>query len=50
MGERGMRIGYWWESQKEREQYECHYEDGWIILKWVLDGMGWYGLNLSGSG
>jgi hypothetical protein len=22
MGRRGMRIGYWWESQKKREHWE----------------------------
>jgi hypothetical protein len=22
MGRRGMRIGYWWENQKQREHYE----------------------------
>jgi hypothetical protein len=22
MGRRGMNIDYWWESQKERDQYE----------------------------
>jgi hypothetical protein len=28
------------------------YQDvgGWIILKWILDRMGWYGLDRSGSG
>jgi hypothetical protein len=24
MGRRGMHIGYWWESQKERNLYEGH--------------------------
>jgi hypothetical protein len=24
-------------------------QGGWIILKWILDRMGWYGLDLSGS-
>jgi hypothetical protein len=28
------RIGYWWESQKEREDRDM---GGWIILKWILE-------------
>jgi hypothetical protein len=35
-----MHIGYWWESQKERDQDV----DGWTILKWILerwDGVDW---------
>jgi hypothetical protein len=40
-----MHIGYWWESQKERG-YEGYQDvDGWIILKWVLERMEWYGLD-----
>jgi hypothetical protein len=37
-------MGYWWESQKERNHYEDQYVGGWIILKWILegqDGVGW---------
>jgi hypothetical protein len=49
IGRKGMHIGYWWESQKER----AHWEDqdvGWrIILKWIFDGLRWYGLDLTGS-
>jgi hypothetical protein len=43
---RGMQIGYWWESQKERG----HYEDlrcRWVVnLKMDVREMGWvwYGL------
>jgi predicted choloylglycine hydrolase len=33
IGERGMHTGYWWESQKERDQFM----GGWIILKWILE-------------
>jgi hypothetical protein len=33
MGRRGMRIGYWWESQKERDHQEDEDVCGWTILK-----------------
>jgi hypothetical protein len=36
MGRRGMHIGFWWESQKERDHYECLDIGGRIILKWIL--------------
>jgi hypothetical protein len=42
-----MHIGYWWESQKERNHYENQDIGGWIILKWILerwDGVVWSGL------
>jgi hypothetical protein len=46
MGERrGMHIGYWWESQKERDHWEDLDVGGWTILKWILDRMGWYELD-----
>jgi hypothetical protein len=38
-------LGYWWESQKERDHQEDQDIGGWIILKWILDRMGWYGLD-----
>jgi hypothetical protein len=38
-----MYVGFWWESQKERDYYEDQDIGGWIILKWILDRMGWYG-------
>jgi hypothetical protein len=47
---KGMHIGYWWEIQKERDYWENQGVGEWTILKWILDRMGWYGLDLSGSG
>jgi hypothetical protein len=47
MGRKGMHIGYWWESQKERDNWEDLDVGGWTILKWILeryDGMVWIGL------
>jgi hypothetical protein len=45
MGGRGMLIGYWWESRKERDHWEDQDICGWTILKWILDSMGWNGLD-----
>jgi hypothetical protein len=42
-----MRIGYWWESQKEKYHHEDQDVDGRIILGWILerwDGVMWTGL------
>jgi hypothetical protein len=42
-----MHIGYWWESEKERDHWEDQDAGGWTILKWILerqDGMEWIGL------
>jgi hypothetical protein len=30
-------IGYWWESQKEKDHWEDQDVDGWTILKWILE-------------
>jgi hypothetical protein len=47
MGRRWTLIGYLWESQRERENYEDQ-DVGWlIILGWILerwDGVMWTGL------
>jgi hypothetical protein len=38
-----MHIGYWWESQKERDHWEDQDISGWTILKWILREIGWNG-------
>jgi hypothetical protein len=30
-----MRIGYWWESLKERDHREDQGVSGWTILEWI---------------
>jgi hypothetical protein len=45
-----MHVGYWWESQKERDHLEDQDVGVWTILKWIVDRMGWYGLDQSGLG
>jgi hypothetical protein len=37
MGRRGMLIGYWWESQKERDPWEDQDLCGGTISKWIID-------------
>jgi hypothetical protein len=46
-GRRGMHIGCWWVSQKERDHQEDQDVHGCIVLKWILereDGVVWTGL------
>jgi hypothetical protein len=33
----GMNIGYWWESQKERDHWEDQAVGGWTVLKRILE-------------
>jgi hypothetical protein len=40
MGEKGMLIGYWLESQKERDHWEDQDVGGCTISKLILDRMG----------
>jgi hypothetical protein len=42
-GRGGMHIGYWWESQMERDHWEDQDVYGWTILKWYLREVGWDG-------
>jgi hypothetical protein len=47
MGRRGMQIGFWWGSEKERDLQEDLDIGGRIILRWILerqDGVVWTGL------
>jgi hypothetical protein len=32
-----MHIGYWRESQKERDHWDDQDVGGWTILKWILE-------------
>jgi hypothetical protein len=45
MGRSGIHIGFWWESWKERDHQEDLNVGGRIILKWILDRIGRYGLD-----
>jgi hypothetical protein len=38
-----MHIGYWWESQKERDHFEDQDVDGWFNTKMDLREIGWDG-------
>jgi hypothetical protein len=38
-------IGYCLESQKERDYWEDQNVGWWAVLKWILDKMGWCGLD-----
>jgi hypothetical protein len=36
-GEEKLRIGYWWESQRERDHQEDQNVGGWIVLRCILE-------------
>jgi hypothetical protein len=36
-GGREMYVGFWWESQKERNHYEDLDVDGRMIIRWILE-------------
>jgi hypothetical protein len=41
-----MHIGYWWESQKERDHWKDQDVGRWTILKWILrEIVGWDGVD-----
>jgi hypothetical protein len=40
-----MHIGYWWERQKERGNWEDQDVDGWTIFKLILREVGWDGMD-----
>ena len=40
---RAVHIGYWWESQKEGDNFEAQDVGGWTILE-RYDGLVWIGL------
>jgi hypothetical protein len=44
---KGMHIGYWWESHKERDYFEDQDVGVWTVLKWIVErceGMVWIGM------
>jgi hypothetical protein len=36
-----MHVGYWWESQEERDHKEDQEVGGWTILIWILRDIEW---------
>jgi hypothetical protein len=40
----GVQIGYWWESQKERDHQEDRDVGGWTLIKWIFE-IGWDGMD-----
>jgi hypothetical protein len=40
-----MHIGYWWESQKERDHWEDQDVGGWNNIKMDLREIGWDGMD-----
>jgi hypothetical protein len=44
-GRGGKHVGFWWEVWKERDHKEDLAVVGRIILRWILDIMGFHGLD-----
>jgi hypothetical protein len=40
-----MHIGFWWGKPEGKRPLGRHDMGERIILKWILDRMGWYGLD-----
>jgi hypothetical protein len=47
---RSMLVVYWWESQKVKRPLGRPRCRSVKISKWILDRMGWYGVDSSDSG
>jgi hypothetical protein len=45
IGRNLLHVGYWWESQQERDHWEVQDLGGLIILNWILDRMRLYVLD-----
>jgi hypothetical protein len=45
MWSRGMHMGYWWESQKERDHWEDRVEEWVDNIKIDLSEKGWDGMD-----
>jgi hypothetical protein len=45
-GDIGIHVGYWWESQQERDHYEDLDVGGRRILKWIVKR--WVGMVRTG--
>jgi hypothetical protein len=48
-GSKNAYLGFWWEIQKETDTCEDLDMGGKIIIKWIINKAGWYGMDLSGT-